>query len=240
MAQDSVGLEVPSRQSTLVIEDGAGRVTAPGEVPTTPAGLAHRRGAHRLPPDTPVALATGPVAFFGARQRAALGLAPPVLEAHAVRLTAHRPTQKRDRRDACARGEGRRRGSSRALVPVPRAEGRRLRETRSRRRHVVRLQRAQMSPVQALRRGAGVGRLSRSLGSERGWANVRAARADHGEVRAYVEQHRVLWRCAREQIATLEAALAQPQRPCAEPLRRLQTIPGEGPILAMRLLRLRG
>jgi transposase len=51
-------------------------------------------------------------------------------------------------------------------------------------------------------------------------------------VRAYVEQHRALWRCGREQIATLEAALAQQQVAFAEPLRRLQTIPGVGPIVA--------
>src|SRR5207247_338934 len=64
------------------------------------------------------------------------------------------------------------------------------------------------------------GRLSRSLGSERGWAKVLAALAEHGDVRAYVEQHRALWRCAREQIATLEATLAEQQVAFAEPLRR--------------------
>ena len=65
-----------------------------------------------------------------------------------------------------------------------------------------------------------------------GWAKVLAALAEHGEVRAYVEQHRALWRCAREQIATLEAALAHQRVAFAEPLRRLQTIPGVGPIVA--------
>ncbi len=71
MEQYYVGLDVHSRESTFVIEDGAGRVTAQGEVPTTPAGLAHLRAAHCLPPDTPVALETGTVAFFVARQLAA-------------------------------------------------------------------------------------------------------------------------------------------------------------------------
>jgi Transposase IS116/IS110/IS902 family len=51
-------------------------------------------------------------------------------------------------------------------------------------------------------------------------------------VRTYVEQHRALWRCAREQIVTLEAALAQHQAAFAAPLRHLQTIPGVGPIVA--------
>src|SRR5438876_9472333 len=80
--------------STFVIEDGAGRVTAQGEIPTTPAGLEHLRAGHRLPPSTPVALETGTVAFFVARQLAAIGLVPQVVDAHEVRLKAHRPTRR--------------------------------------------------------------------------------------------------------------------------------------------------
>jgi len=75
--------------------------------------------------------------------------------------------------------------------------------------------------VKALLRGAGLGDLTRSLRNERGWAKVLAALVEHGALRAYVAQHRALWRCAREQIATLEAALAEQQVPFAEPLRRL-------------------
>jgi len=228
-----VGLDVHSRQSAFVIEDGGGRVSAQGEIPTTPAGLEHLRAAHRLPPNTPVALETGTVAFFVARQLAAIGLAPQVIDAHEVRLKAHRPTQKSDRRDAFELCEGLRRGIYRAIVHVPRAAVLRLRETLARRRHFVRLQTAQISAVKALLRGAGLGRLSRSLGSEVGWAKVLAALAEHREVQAYVEQHRALWRCAREQITTLEAALAQQQRASfADALRRLQTIPGVGSIVA--------
>ena len=151
-----------------------------------------------------------------------------MVDAHEVRLKAHRPTQKSDRRDAFELCEGLRRGIYRAIVHVPPG----LLETLARRRHFVRLQSAQMSTVKALLRGAGLGGLSRSLGSERGWAKVLAALAGHGDVRAHIEQHRALWRCAREQIATLEAALAQHQVAFAEPLRHLQTIPGVGPIVA--------
>jgi hypothetical protein len=67
--------------------------------------------AHHLPPATPVALETGTVAFFVARQLVAIGLAPPVVDAHEVRLKAHRPTQKSDRRDAFELCEGLRCGS---------------------------------------------------------------------------------------------------------------------------------
>jgi hypothetical protein len=50
--------------------------------------------------------------------------------------------------------------------------------------------------------------------------------------RAYVEQHRALWGCAREQVTTLEAPLARQQKEFAEKIRRLQTIPGVGAIVA--------
>jgi len=233
MEQYDVGLDVHSRQSPYVIEDGAGQVIARGEVPTTPAALDTLRTTHHLPPGTPVALETGTVAFFVARQLAALGLTPQVIDAHEVRLKAHRPTQKSDRRDAFELCEGLRGGIYRAIVHVPRPEVSRVRETLARRRHFVRLQGAQVTAVKALLRAAGLGRLSRSLGSEVGWAKVLATLAEHGELRAYVEQHRALWRCAREQIATLEATLAQQQTTFADASRRLQTIPGVGPIVAV-------
>ncbi len=212
MEQYYVGLDVHSRQSTFVIEDGAGQVIARGEVPTTPAALDTLRTAHHLPPGTPGALETGTVAFFVARQRAALGLAPQVIDAHEVRLKAHRPTQQSDRRDAFERCEGLRGGISRAIVHVPRPEVSRLRETLARRRHFVRLQSAQVTAVKALLRAAGLGYLSRSLGSELGWAKVLATLAEHGALRAYVEQHRALWRCAREQIATPRGQGEPPER----------------------------
>ncbi len=81
-------------------------------------------------------------------------------------------------------------------------------------------------------RGAGLGRLSRSLGSEIGWAKLLTALTEYRELRAYVEQHRALWRCARAQVAALEADLAQQYAAFAEALKRLQTIPGVGPIVA--------
>jgi transposase len=233
MTQYCVGLDVHSRQSAFVIEDAEGRVIAQGEVPTTPAGFEHLRATYHLPPGTPVALETGTVAFFAARELAAKGLTPVVVDAHEVRLKAHRPLQKSDRRDAFELCEGLRRGSYRAIVHVPPAAVLRRRETLARRRHFVRLQSAQVCAVKALLRGAGVGRLSRSLGSEVGWAKVLAALGEHPELRAHVAQHRALWRCAGEQVARLERELAQQQRASfADPLRRLETIPGVGPVVA--------
>jgi len=62
---------------------------------------------------------------------------------------------------------------------------------------------------------------------------VIAALAQHQELRTYGEQHRTLWRCAREQIGALEASLARQQKESfAAQIARLQTIPGVGPIVA--------
>jgi len=232
MDQYYVGLDVHSRQSTFVIQDAEGQVVAQGTVPTTRAAFARLRATHHLPLGTPVALETGTVAFFAAQQLAAVGLAPVVVDAHEVRLKAHRPFQKSDRRDAVELCEGLRRGSYRTLVHVPPAPVQRLRATLARRRHCVRLQSAQVTTTKALLRGAGLGHLSRSLGSEVGWTKVLAALAEHPEMAAAIAPHRALWRCAREQVLALEAALAPQQVPFAEPLRRLQTIPGVGPIVA--------
>src|SRR3989442_11527560 len=46
------------------------------------------RARHRLPPGTPVALETGTIAFFVARQLAVIGLVPQMVDAHEVRLKA--------------------------------------------------------------------------------------------------------------------------------------------------------
>lgn len=78
------------------------------------------RGCKRpitLSPGTQVALETGTVAFFVARQLSRLGLDPVVVDAHEVRLKAHRPNQKSDGRDALELCEGLRRGDRRHKGP---------------------------------------------------------------------------------------------------------------------------
>ena len=123
MDQHYVGLDVHSKQSVFAIADASGRWVAEGAVPTTPAGLTAFRERYALAPQTPVALETGTSAFFVARQLSALGLAPVVVDAHEVRIKAHRPTQKSDRRDARELCEGLRRGIYRVIVHVPSAGG---------------------------------------------------------------------------------------------------------------------
>ena len=233
-----VGLDVHSKASVFVIQDAGGQVVTRGDMPTTPEGFQRWQEVQRLPTGTPVALESGTVAFFVARELTALGLTPSVIDAREVRLKAHRPTQKSDRRDAFELCDGLRRGIYRAVVHVPPRPVSRLRETLARRRHVVRLETAQVNAVKRVLRGAGLGHLSRSLGTEVGWAKLLGALAGYAELRAHVEPHRALWRCARAQRGILETALtAQLAVPAFAPaLRRLQTIPGVGPIVAATVL----
>jgi transposase len=108
-----------------------------------------------------VALETGTTAFFVARQLSAGGLAPIVVDAHEVRVKAHRPTQKSERRDARELCEGLRQGIYRVIVHVPSAQVASLRDTLSRRRHFVRVQAAEINAAKRLLRAAGLARASR-------------------------------------------------------------------------------
>jgi hypothetical protein len=63
-----VGLDVHSKASVFVIQDGRGQVIVQGELPTTPEGFRRWDDAQHLPADTPVALEAGTVAFFVARE----------------------------------------------------------------------------------------------------------------------------------------------------------------------------
>jgi len=233
MARYYVGLDVHSKQSTFVIEDEAGKVIAQGEVPTTPAGFARLQATHSLAPGTQVALETGTVAFYAARELARVGLRPVVIDAHEVRVKAHRPRQKSDRRDAFELCEGLRRGLYRAIVHVPPAPIGALRETLSRRRHFVAVRVAEVNAAKRLLRAAGLGHLTKSLGTDTAWAKLLAALATEVALRPYVVQHHALWRCAQEQIAALEETLAAQPTPIATVAARLQTVPGVGPIVAL-------
>ena len=92
-----VGLDVHSKRSVFVIEAEDGRVVARGDIPTTPEGFRRLRRQHEPTAETPVALETGTVAFYAARELARVGLRPIVIDAHEVRVKAHRPQQKSDR-----------------------------------------------------------------------------------------------------------------------------------------------
>lgn len=228
-----VGLDVHSKQSVFVIEDENGKVVARGEVPTSREGMERLRTEHALPAGTAVGLETGTVSFLVARELSRVGLRPIVVDAHEVRLKAHRPTQNSDRRDALELCEGIRRGIYRTIVHVAPLEVSRLRETLSRRRHFVRLQTSEVNAAKRLLRSAGLGQLGRSLATEAGWEKLERSLKEKDETVAMdVGQHQVVWRSARDQVEALEQALEVQKTPFAEQLERLQTVPGVGPIVA--------
>jgi transposase len=233
MARYYVGLDVHSRESTYVIRTATGRRVGAGTMATTTAGFTAWRDRHRVPPGTAVALESGPVSFFVARELRQLDLAPVVIDAFEVRRKAYRPNQKSDRRDAEELCEGLRRGQYRAIVYVPSVAHTTLRALLARRRHFVRLQTIEINAAKAAVRAAGLATLWRGvLNTPHAWTTLRQRLRAHPAVLAALEYHYALWCCAGEQIAALEQALTAATRPFRRELTRLQTVPGVGPIVA--------
>ena len=96
------GLDVHSKLTSYELQDKTSKVLAHGQVHTIPEGFEKLASDHKLPRATKVGLETGNTSFFVAHILSALGLEPIVVDAHEVRLKAHRPKQKSDHRDAHA------------------------------------------------------------------------------------------------------------------------------------------
>ncbi len=231
-----VGLDVHATFCAFIVQDAAGQVLGRGDVPTTTEGLQLLRDSQNLPPDTKVALETGTTAFYVARQLRAEGLLPVVVDAHEVRLKAHRPTQKSDRRDAAELCEGLRRGIYRCIVHVPDEAMGRLREMMSRRRHFVRIAAAEINAAKRLLRSIGTSRLAPRLNTLKEWNGLLSRLPEATGLRGHIERHRAVWECAREQVKSIEEELKHIQKPFEQELQRLQTIPGVGPVVAMTAL----
>lgn len=231
-----VGLDAHSKRCVYVIQDENGKVIGEGSVATTAVGLCSMRTRYGLPAGTQVALESGTMAFFVARRLSELGLDPRVVSAQEVRAKAVRPNQKSDRRDALELCEGLRGGIYRSIVHVPPEPIERLRETLGRRRHFVRLKTMQVNAVKRLLRTAGLQELGRSLQDSNGWDKFLAAVIVDPTLHAFCLAHHALWRCADEQIATLECSLREQQRPFQREVDRLQTVPGVGFIVALTTL----
>src|SRR5207247_1954569 len=84
--------------------------------------------------------------------------------------------------------------------------------------------RASGNAVKRLLRAAGLGHLSKSLGTDAAWEKLLAALATEPALRTYVAQHHALWRCAQEQIVALEETLAAQPATIAKVAARLQTV----------------
>jgi transposase len=229
-----VGLDVHSQETVFVIQDEAGTIVGRGAVPTTPEGLARLCSDYHLPAGTAVALETGTSAFYVARALVTLQLAPVVVDAHEVRRKAHRPSQKSDRRDALELCEGVRCGLYRSIVHLPSAEITTLRTTLSRRRHFIRIQTAEVNAAKRLLRGAGWLTGTRtSLRSAPSWDRLLAGLTTLPELHSHVGFHYAVWQRAGEQVRAVDHLLAELARPMSAEVRRLETVPGVGPVVAL-------
>ena len=236
MGQYYVGMDVHSKESVFMMMDGKGKRCAQGALSTTLEGFQRWQEQYRVPRGTEVALESGTVAFFAARQLRALGLRPVVVDAHEVRLKAQRPRQKSDRRDAQELCEGLRRGLYRTLIHIPPLPISALRETLSRRRHFVRVQTAEINAAKHVLRAAGLGQLKSTLRTRTGWAKLSAALEAQPALQRAVGHHQALWQQAQTEALALDHLLAEQQQPFAADLQRLQTIPGVGRIVALTVV----
>lgn len=229
-----VGLDVHSKDCVYAVQDEAGTLVSEGSVPTTPEGLLSLRKRLELPEGTVVGLETGTVSFYVARILHRIGLAPLVIDAHEVRLKAHRPKQKSDRRDAREICEGVRGGIYRTIVHVPPVAITQLRDTLSRRRHFVRVRTAEVNAAKRMVRAAGMGALVRtSLKTEKAWTRLLEALANDVSMRDFIACHHALWVQAGVQVSKLEVMLEQQGPAFATSLERLQGVPGVGTIVAL-------
>jgi transposase len=231
-----VGMDVHSKESVFVMADTKGKIRAQGTLATTVEGLQRWQAHYQVPRETPVAVESGTLAFFVARQLRALGLTPVVVDAHEVRLKAQRPRQKSDRRDAHELCEGLRRGLYRSIIHIPPVAISALRETLSRRRHFVRVQTAEINAAKHVLRAAGLGQLKAHLRTATGWSKLSTALTAHPTLQQALKHHQALWQQAQTEVQALEQHLAEQQRPFAADLQRLQTIPGVGPIVALTVV----
>jgi transposase len=231
-----IGLDVHSKATSYVIESEDGRVVGEGSVPTTSEGFQKLRDEFKVPPGTTAGLETGTVAFYVARILSKLGLTPLVVDAREVRNKARRKNQKSDRRDAADICHGVRTGAYESIVHVPPESVLLMRETLSRRRHFVRVATSEVNAARRLLRSAGLRDLALlHLGSDTGWKKLISQIEDEELVNKFVKIHFEMWQRAKALVTQLDIELHKlEKRPeFAEPSRRLQTISGVGPVVAL-------
>lgn len=232
-----VGLDIHSKSSTYVVQDERGRELGRGEVPTSSEGLEEMRHRLHLEAGTEVGLESGTMAFYVARQVRALELNPVVVDAHEVRLKAHRPRQKSDERDARELCIGVRTGIYRSIVHVPSEAILLLRETLSRRRHFVRIQTGEINAAKRVLRSGGYRTLGgKSLTTPGAWKRVLKEATEADGTRTFVDLHFQAWQAAGERARDLEKELETQVARLEPPYSRLKSVPGVGAIVAATAL----
>jgi transposase len=227
-----VGLDVHSKHCAFLIQNEDGKVLGKGQIPTTLEGLRTLKDGYSLGKETKVGLESGSMSDFVSKQLRKLGLEPVVINAHEVRLKAHRPNQKTDERDAFEICDGVRRGIYRSIVHVPPEEIAVLRRLLSRRRHFVSVQTGEVLAAKGLMRAAGLAAsVPKTMRSEKSWTEL--ITRSPNDIRELIEQHFSLWKNAKEHVETLERTLDERQKPFEKDVQRLMQVPGVGKIVAL-------
>lgn len=226
-----IGLDIHSKKTVYVAQNEQGEEMDRGQIPTTAEGFAEL--IHRLQPDpgTPIGLEAGTGMGWIVATLTRWGLNPQALDAREVRVRARRQGQKSDYRDAWEICDGLRRDLFCTRVFVPNPTQARLRLLLSRRRHFVKVATAEINAVKFLLRQHGRPYPVKSLTSAGAWLKLLAA-IDDPELQTYLTLHHRLWKLATEQAADLQKRIADAAAPYREQLRRLQTMPGVGPLTA--------
>jgi transposase len=127
-----------------------------------------------------------------------------------------------------------RRDLHRSIVHIPSPAISRLRTALSRRRHFVRIQTAEVNATKRLLRGVGwlVGTRA-SVRSASSWDRLLGTLAIVPELQAHIRFHRAVWQQAGEQVRAVDHLLGELARSWRDEVRRLETVPGVSPVVAL-------
>lgn len=224
-----LGMDVHSKQTVYVAQDGRGRMIAKGACPTREPELIKVASGLGAPGEVIVGLETGTQARFVSRLLTRQGFEAIVINAQEVRAKARRKRQKTDIRDAYEICDGLRRGIYDSLVYVPCEAVERLRRILSRRRHFVRQRTGQVNAAKFLLRMEGLSSQAGCLTTSAAWEGFLSKEAVL-ELSDHLRLHYASWSLANAHIMRLEKELVQALEPFKALSKRLQTVPGVGPI----------
>lgn len=231
--QRYIGLDVHSKSTHFCIQDAKGKTLATGEFATSKEGVQDFIAQHGICPSTKVGMETGTTSFFLSRLFVLHGLEPIVIDAHEVRLKAHRSRQKCDKRDAAEICHGIRTDMYRSIVHVPPKQISLIREALKRRRFFVNTASKQIVSVKSLLRASGIKITTASLKTAEAWKKLLARLDEYPELRDFVDSHRILFNAATHQVKKVEGLLEKLAKPFEAQLVRLQGVPGVGPVVAL-------
>jgi transposase len=124
------------------------------------------------------------------------------------------------------------------VVHIPSPAISTLRTTLSRRRHFIRIQTAEVNAAKRLPRGTGwPGGTRMTLRSAGSGERLLDALGLEAELQRCVRFHYAVWQQAGEQVRAVDHLLGEMARGVRDELRRLQTVPGVGPVVALTAVR---